>query len=42
MELRVALEEWHKAIPSYRIKEGETPVYSGGIREVQYLPLVWR
>ena len=41
MELRVALEEWHRRIPDYRIKPGETPTYSPGIREVQYLPLVW-
>jgi cytochrome P450 len=42
MELRVALEEWHRRIPEYRIKPGETPRYSLGIREVMYLPLVWR
>ena len=41
MEIRVALEEWHKRIPEYEIKAGETPIYSMGIREVQYLPLVW-
>jgi cytochrome P450 len=41
MELRVALEEWHRRIPHYRIKPGETPTYRPGIREVQYLPLVW-
>jgi len=41
MELRAALEVWHERIPHYRIKEGETPTYSPGIREVQYLPLVW-
>jgi cytochrome P450 len=41
MELRVAMEEWHKRIPNYEIKPGETPSYSAGIREVQYLPLVW-
>ena len=41
MELRVAMEEWHARIPSYRIKPGETPIYSAGIREVKYLPLVW-
>jgi cytochrome P450 len=41
MELRVALEEWHRRIPDYAIKPGETPRYSPGIREVQYLPLVW-
>lgn len=41
MELRVAIDEWHKRIPQYSIKPGETPRYSPGIREVQYLPLVW-
>lgn len=41
LELRVALEEWHRRIPDYRIKPGETPRYSPGIREVLYLPLVW-
>ena len=42
MELRVALEEWHRRIPEYAIKPGETPQYSPGIREVLYLPLVWK
>jgi len=41
MELEVALEEWHRRIPEYRVKPGELPRYSPGIREVQYLPLVW-
>jgi cytochrome P450 len=41
MELRVALEEWHRRIPDYSIKPGETPRYSLGIREVMYLPLEW-
>ena len=41
MELRVALEEWHRRIPDYAIKPGETPRFSVGIREVMYLPLVW-
>jgi len=41
MELRVALEEWHRRIPEYRIAEGETPRYSPGIREVLHLPLRW-
>jgi cytochrome P450 len=39
MELRVALEEFHKRVPEYAIKQGETPVYSHAIREVTYLPL---
>lgn len=41
MELTVAMEEWHKRIPHYEIKAGETPRFSGGIREALYLPLVW-
>lgn len=42
MELEVALEEFHKRIPVYSIKPGEQPIYSPGIREVTYLPLVFR
>lgn len=41
MELRAALEEWHRRIPEYWIKPGETPLFSPSIREVRYLPLVW-
>jgi len=41
MELRAALEEWHRRIPEYSIKPGETPQFSPSIREVRYLPLVW-
>jgi cytochrome P450 len=41
MELEVAMQVWHQRIPDYRIKPGETPRYSPGIREVQYLPLGW-
>ncbi len=41
MELQVAMEEWHRRIPDYRIPDGETPRYSPGIREVLHLPLEW-
>jgi cytochrome P450 len=41
MELAVAMEEWHRRIPEYRIKPGEIPRFSPGIREAMYLPLVW-
>jgi cytochrome P450 len=41
MELRVAMEEWHRRIPDYQVAPGEAPRYSPGIREVLYLPLVW-
>jgi cytochrome P450 len=42
MELRVAMEEWHRRIPEYRIAAGELPRFSPGIREVFYLPLEWK
>jgi cytochrome P450 len=41
MELAVAMQVWHERIRDYRIEPGKTPRYSPGIREVQYLPLVW-
>ncbi|HKE73839.1 MAG TPA: cytochrome P450 [Acidimicrobiales bacterium] len=41
MELRVALEEWHRAIPDYRIKDGIVLRYSQGLRAVDNLELVW-
>lgn len=41
MELRAALEEWHKRIPDYSIKPGAVPKVSPGIREQLELPLVW-
>jgi cytochrome P450 len=42
LELQVAMEEWHRRIPEYRVKPGELPRYSLGIREVMYLPLEWK
>lgn len=42
MELRVALEEFHKRIPSYAPAEGEQARFGLGIREVEYLPLVFQ
>jgi cytochrome P450 len=41
MELRVTLEEWHKAIPDYRIAEGVELLYSQGLRAVENLELEW-
>lgn len=41
MELRVALEEWHRAIPDYAIKEGIVLRYSPGLRAIENLELVW-
>ena len=41
VEMRVALEEFHRRVPAYAVKAGEKPVYTAGIRGVEYLPLVW-
>ena len=41
LELRVALEEFHKRIPEYAIAEGAEIVYSPAIRQTMGLPLVW-
>ena len=41
MELRVALEEWHKAVPEYRVREGVELQYTQGLRAVENLELVW-
>ncbi|MDB5985173.1 MAG: Camphor 5-monooxygenase [Nevskia sp.] len=41
-ELVVAMEEWLKRMPPFRIKQGETPRMHGGIVfGVDYLPLSW-
>ena len=41
MELRVALEEWHAAVPEYSLAEGIELRYSQGLRAVENLELVW-
>jgi cytochrome P450 len=41
LELRVALEEWHRRIPDYRIPEGTEIHFSPGIRQAHALPLAW-
>lgn len=41
LELRVALEEWHRRIPEYSIAEGAVIAHSPGIRQADHLPLVW-
>ncbi len=41
MELRVALEEWHLAIPDYRVADDVELLYSQGLRAVENLELVW-
>ena len=41
MELRVALEEWHAAVPEYKLADGVELRYSQGLRSVENLELVW-
>lgn len=41
LELRVALEEFHRRIPDYSIPEGTELHYSPGIRQADHLPLVF-
>jgi cytochrome P450 len=41
-EIKIALEEWTKRIPEFRIKPGEVPTsHVQGVMGVNYLPLVW-
>ena len=40
-ELGIALQEIHRRMPNYALKPGEKPgVYGGGVKGVDYLPLV--
>jgi len=42
LELRIALEEWHKRIPDYRIADGaEIGEYVGSVAGLTVLPLEW-
>jgi cytochrome P450 len=40
-ELRIALREWHRRIPEYSVKPGETLVYTPAIRSIEHFPLVF-
>jgi cytochrome P450 len=41
LELRVAMREWHKRIPHYRIPDGTELRFSFGLRQVDEVPLVF-
>jgi cytochrome P450 len=41
MELRVAIDEWHRSIPDYSVPDGLQLLYSQGLRSVDNLELVW-
>ena len=40
-ELKIALEEWHRRIPDYKVAEGALLNYSPGIREIEHLPFTF-
>jgi cytochrome P450 len=40
-ELTIALEEWHKRVPDYRLPEGFVPEESGAMHGLNSLSLVW-
>ena len=40
-ELRVAMREWHRRIPEYRIEEGAELIWTPMLRAVHHLPLQW-
>ncbi len=42
MELRAALEQFHRRIPDYRLEEGHALAFDGIVRTVHALPLVWK
>ena len=41
LELRVALREFHRRIPEYRLADGAQPTFTPGIRSVDCLPIVF-
>jgi cytochrome P450 len=42
LELRVALREWHRRIPDYRVKLGVELDYTPGIRTLETFPMLLR
>jgi cytochrome P450 len=42
VELRVALREWHRRIPDYRVAPGAELLYSPGIRTIESFPMQLR
>ena len=40
-ELRIAIDEFHKRIPDYRLAEGCDPTFSAAIRHSETLVLKW-
>lgn len=40
LELRVALREWHRRIPEYRLKPGTELMFTAGIRTLERFPML--
>jgi cytochrome P450 len=40
LELRIALREWHRRIPEYRVKPGVALEYTPGIRSLESFPML--
>ena len=40
LELRVALREWHRRIPDYRVKPGVELEFTPGIRSLDRFPML--
>jgi len=41
LELRIALTEWHRQIPDYRLPDGVELEFTPVLRQVEHLPLVF-
>ena len=41
LELRVVLEEWHRAVPDYRLVDGLVLEYAQDLRSISNLELIW-
>ncbi|MBS1847315.1 MAG: cytochrome P450 [Actinobacteria bacterium] len=41
LELRIVLEEWHRAVPDYRLADGIELQYAPDLRSIRNLELVW-
>jgi cytochrome P450 len=41
LELRVALREWHRRIPTYAVAPGATLDFTAGVRSIEHFPMVF-
>jgi hypothetical protein len=42
MELRVAIDQFHRRIPDYHVTSGEQPVFQlAGVRQARRLPITF-